>query len=99
MGELHLSNNPFQAVDFVTDCHVYVAEPLWDMYHPGGGASGTWILLSKTKLFLTMVKSRITRSVSGTGVAEADMEVVVTVGIQSIWRGVENIESINIGFR
>ena len=47
-----------------------------------------------------MVKSRITRSVSGAGVAaEADAEAIVTVGIQSIRRGVENVESIHVGFR
>ena len=47
-----------------------------------------------------MVKSHITRSVSGAGVAaEADAEAIITVGIQSIQRGVENVESINVGFR
>ena len=48
-----------------------------------------------------MVKSRITRSVLGAGVAgaEADAEAIVTVGIRSIRRGAENVESINVGFR
>ena len=49
---------------------------------------------------MTMVKSRITRSVSGAGVAaEADAEAIVTVGIRSIRRGAENVESINVDFR
>ena len=65
----------------------------------GGGASGTWISSSKTELFLTIVKSRITRSVSGADVAAVDAEAIVTVGIRSIRRGAENVESINIGFR
>ena len=54
----------------------------------------------RTELFLTMVKSRITRSVLGAGIdtAEADVEAIVTVGIQSIRRGAENVESINVGF-
>ena len=65
----------------------------------GGGASGIEISSPSTELFLTMVKSRITRSVLGAGVAaaEADMEAIVTVGIQSIRRGAENVESINVG--
>ena len=47
-----------------------------------------------------MVKSRITRSVSGAGVAaEADAEAIVMVGIQRIRRGAEDVESINVGFR
>ena len=49
-----------------------------------------------------MVKSRITRSVLGAGVAaaEADTEDIIMVGIRSIQKGgVENIESINVGFR
>ena len=46
-----------------------------------------------------MVKSRITRSVSGAGVAaEADEEAIITVGFRSIQRGAENVESINVGF-
>ena len=48
-----------------------------------------------------MVKSRITRLVSGADVAAADAEAIVTVGsrsIRSIRRGVENVESINVGF-
>ena len=47
-----------------------------------------------------MVKPPITRSVLGAGVAaaEADAEAIVTVGIQSIRRGAENVESINLGF-
>ena len=39
-------------------------------------------LCPKFELFLTMVKSRITRSVSGAGVAAADAEAIVTVGIR-----------------
>ena len=48
-----------------------------------------------------MVKSRITRSVLGAGVAatEVDAEAIVTVGIRNIRRGAENVESINVGFR
>ena len=48
-----------------------------------------------------MVKSRITRSVLGAGLAaaEADAEAIVTVGIRNIRRGAENVESINVGFR
>ena len=48
-----------------------------------------------------MVKSRITRSVLGAGVAvaEADAEAIAMVGIRSIRRGAENVESINVGFR
>ena len=47
-----------------------------------------------------MVMSHMTRSVLGAGVAaEADAEAIVTVGIRSIRRGVENVESINVGFR
>ena len=47
-----------------------------------------------------MVKSRITRSVLGAGVAaEADAEAIVTVGIRSIRWGAENVEAINVGFR
>ena len=48
-----------------------------------------------------MVKSSITRSVLGAGVAaaEADAEVIVMVGIRSIRRGVENVQSINVGIR
>ena len=48
-----------------------------------------------------MVKSRITKSVLGTGVAaaEADAEDIIMVGIQSIRRGAENVDSINVGFR
>ena len=47
-----------------------------------------------------MVKSRMTRSVLGAGVAaaEADAEANVTVGIRSIRRGAENVESITVGF-
>ena len=69
------------------------------MHVRGGGESGTWISSSKTQLFLTMVKSRITRSVPGAGVAAADAEAIVTVGIRSIRRGAQNVESINVGFR
>ena len=68
----------------------------------GGGASGTWISSSKTESFLTMVKFRIMRSVSGADVAAADAAGIVTVGIRSIRsirRGAENAESINVGFR
>ena len=48
-----------------------------------------------------MVKSRIMRSVLGAGVAtaEADAEAIVMVGIRSIRRGAENVESIKVGFR
>ena len=45
------------------------------------------------------MKSRITRSVSGADVAAADTEAFVTVGIRSIRRGAENVESINVRFR
>ena len=47
------------------------------------------------------MKSRITRSVLGAGVAaaEADAEAIVMVGVQIIRRGAENVESINVGFR
>ena len=48
-----------------------------------------------------MVKSRMMRSVLGADVAaaEANAEATVTVGIRSIRRGAENVESINVGFR
>ena len=46
-----------------------------------------------------MVKSRITRSGLGAGVAAADVEAIVTVGIRSVLSGAENVESINVGFR
>ena len=45
-----------------------------------------------------MVKSCITRSMSCAGVAAADAEAIVTVGICSIRMGAENVESINVGF-
>ena len=58
-----------------------------------------WILSSKTELFLSMVKSHIMRLVSGIGVAAADAEAIVTVGIRSIQWGAEIVDSINVGFR
>ena len=62
--------------------------------------SGIEISSPSIELLLTMVKSRITTSVLGRGVAaEADVETIVTVGIWSIRRGAQNVESINVGFR
>ena len=47
-----------------------------------------------------MVKSRITRSELGACVAaaEADAEAIAMVGIRSVRRGAENVESINVRF-
>ena len=64
----------------------------------GEGVSGNWSSSSKTESFLTMVKSRIRRLVSGAGVAAVDAEAIVTVCIRSIRRGAENVESIKVGF-
>ena len=36
MGELHPGDNPIQVVDFMTDCHVCVAEPLLAVHSPWG---------------------------------------------------------------
>ena len=66
----------------------------------GAEVLGIRITSSRTELFLTMVKSRMTRLVLGAGIAaEADAEAILTVGIQSIRRGAENVESIKEGFR
>ena len=45
------------------------------------------------------MKSHMTRSVSGAGVAAADAVAIITVGTHSIPRGAANVELINVGFR
>ena len=81
----------------MTDCLICIASHCRPCTVRGGGASGTWILSSKTELLLRVVKSRITRSVSGASVAAADAEAIVTLGIRSIRKGAENVQSINAG--